>query len=537
MFNDAIELLIISNLAPPEWYTRVVHMVLAMARPWKHPKTGMYWVRKRVPDRLRPLLGKIEFKKSLGTKNPAEAKLLHAIAIAEIEQAWLNLAAGERTLTEREADELAEHFYATFVAAYRENPSEQREWDTTVGAQLITPASIDWSKGTGFLEVDPNLVKRSTMQTWCHQAAIQRLSELGLLVDEVGQTRLTRAAAKAFQAAALELERQAASPFVHAVTATPLPAPRAPTSLAKGILFEELIQGWAQETNPTEKTVYSWKLAIDEFLAHLGHADASRVTADDVLGWKAKLLDRGLSGRTIKYGKLAALRAVLEWGVRNRKLSENVAAKISVSGKSSAEGRKRGFTEDEAATVLAAANLAKPAYLHWVPWLCAFTGARVAEICQLRKEDIVEIAGIVCLKLVPEAGSLKNENSERAVPLHPALIERGFLAFVAKAKPGPIFIELTPDRFGSRGGNGQKLIGRWVRGLGLTDPRLSPSHSWRHRFKTVGRRVGMAQDISNALSGHGAKDVADLYGEFEIAALARELNKLPDPTKTAKLDQ
>ena len=27
-------------------------MALAMARPWKHPKTGVYWLRKRVPDDL-----------------------------------------------------------------------------------------------------------------------------------------------------------------------------------------------------------------------------------------------------------------------------------------------------------------------------------------------------------------------------------------------------------------------------------------------------------------------------------------------------
>ncbi|WP_091680799.1 hypothetical protein [Methylocapsa palsarum] len=83
-----------------------------------------------------------------------------------------------------------------------------------------------------------------------------------------------------------------------------------------------------------------------------------------------------------------------------------------------------------------------------------------------------------------KAGSLKNENSERAVPLHPAIIESGFLRFLNAARSGPMFPGLAADRFGNRGGNGTKVIGRWVRGLGLTDERLSPSHSWRHRFKT-----------------------------------------------------
>ena len=35
-------------------------MALAMARPWKHPKTGVYWLRKRVPDDLQTGIGKRE---------------------------------------------------------------------------------------------------------------------------------------------------------------------------------------------------------------------------------------------------------------------------------------------------------------------------------------------------------------------------------------------------------------------------------------------------------------------------------------------
>ncbi len=38
--------------------TRVAHMALAMARPWKQPKTDIYWLRKRLPDDLRARLGK-----------------------------------------------------------------------------------------------------------------------------------------------------------------------------------------------------------------------------------------------------------------------------------------------------------------------------------------------------------------------------------------------------------------------------------------------------------------------------------------------
>jgi hypothetical protein len=90
-----------------------------------------------------------------------------------------------------------------------------------------------------------------------------------------------------------------------------------------------------------------------------------------------------------------------------------------------------------------------------------------------------------------------------------------------------LFKSLTPDKFDSRGGNGTKMVGRWVRALGISDSRISPNHSWRHRMKTLARLHEVQPDIGNALVGHGKKTVGDGYGEFPVAALKREIEKLP----------
>jgi len=124
-------------------------------------------------------------------------------------------------------------------------------------------------------------------------------------------------------------------------------------------------------------------------------------------------------------------------------------------------------------------------------------------------------------------GSLKTAGSERVVPVHPDLIDRKFLRFVQQSPKGPLFPGIKPDRFGSRGGSGTKILGRWIRALGIVDPRISPSHSWRHRFKTMARRYQLAPDIVSAIVGHHRKTVADQYGEFPIEALKRELEKIP----------
>ncbi|MDB5544283.1 MAG: recombinase XerD, partial [Hyphomicrobiales bacterium] len=114
-------------------------MALAMARPWKHPKTGIYWLRKRVPEDLRPLVGKQEYKRSLKTKDPAEAKRPHAASLAEIESLWDALrkpvaatAPGLACLSERQAHERAAWVYGYWLNLHRENPSCQTLWNTSL---------------------------------------------------------------------------------------------------------------------------------------------------------------------------------------------------------------------------------------------------------------------------------------------------------------------------------------------------------------------------------------------------------------------
>ncbi len=58
-----------------------------MAQPYKHPTTGIYYLRRRVPDELRPTLGR-EFKRSLKTHNPSEAKSLFVKAWADSDEVF-----------------------------------------------------------------------------------------------------------------------------------------------------------------------------------------------------------------------------------------------------------------------------------------------------------------------------------------------------------------------------------------------------------------------------------------------------------------
>jgi integrase len=145
---------------------------------------------------------------------------------------------------------------------------------------------------------------------------------------------------------------------------------------------------------------------MKELSEFLGHDDARRVSADDLVSWKANLLAKGRAAKTIRDSKLAPVRAIFQWAVDNRKLDANPAARINIDLKSRSSEKRRGYTDEEARTILRAARLAKKAHKRWVPWVCAYTGARIAEICQLRPEDIKQIDGIWCIAFAAEAGSL-----------------------------------------------------------------------------------------------------------------------------------
>ena len=53
-----------------------------MAQPYKHPKSGIFQLRRKVPDDLRQALARREYKRSLDTRDPTEAKARFVLAWA-----------------------------------------------------------------------------------------------------------------------------------------------------------------------------------------------------------------------------------------------------------------------------------------------------------------------------------------------------------------------------------------------------------------------------------------------------------------------
>lgn len=180
-------------------------MALAMTRPWKHPKTGVYWLRKRVPLPIQHLVGRREEKRSLKTKDPLEAKTRLLRELTELEERWANLTKGPVVLSEVEAHQLAQSVYAEWIRIYKDNPRDQRSWNTEIGVE-------------GVWEMPPSVFPAHLIQAYeradflqeqCFNTADDILSRVGLTVDEKSRRRLAWAVSAAIHRASLKLKEMA----------------------------------------------------------------------------------------------------------------------------------------------------------------------------------------------------------------------------------------------------------------------------------------------------------------------------------------
>ena len=88
----------------------------------------------------------------------------------------------------------------------------------------------------------------------------------------------------------------------NAVTIVPTINQPAPIHLPLMALFD----GYAAERQPSPATIKRWRRVMHHLIDHLGHDDARRIGADDIIRWKEALAAEGASGRTIREVYLAS---------------------------------------------------------------------------------------------------------------------------------------------------------------------------------------------------------------------------------------
>ncbi|MEO9228120.1 MAG: site-specific integrase [Devosia sp.] len=149
-------------------------------------------------------------------------------------------------------------------------------------------------------------------------------------------------------------------------------------------------------------------------------------------------------------------------------------------------------------------------YRFWLPLMAAFTGCRLNELAQLRVDDVFQRDGILAIN-VTDAGdgqSLKNQQSNRIVPVHSTLIELGFSERVdaAKAKgESALFHDIPVDRQGRRSETAGKRFRKYIQRIGVkTEGARGGMHRFRHTVVEKLRASGLYDHQIAPLVGHGS---------------------------------
>jgi integrase len=255
--------------------------------------------------------------------------------------------------------------------------------------------------------------------------------------------------------------------------------------------------------------------------------------------WSRELITEERTAITVRDVWINSAKTIYAWGVEEKHIAFNPFAKVKVSVPDKIETREsKAFTDNELRIILKSASVVDDdttfgAAKRWCPWIAAYTGARMGELTQLRAEDVLTVDGVPCIRITPEAGTVKTRKP-RTVPLHGHLIKQGFLSFV-KGRKGPLFYNPTqnasvenksaPRR--PRAVKQRERLAGWIRELGVTDEELSPTHGFRHSFKAIAARSGILEKYSDAITGHAHATVARRYGAPTVSDLAEALKAFP----------
>lgn len=505
-------------------------MVLPMPSPTKHPKTGVYYLRVRVPADLTLIDGKSPYKWTLDTKDPAEAKTRFAAGYQGLQKRWASLRAKPAPIPHKQIMALVGKYRRELDAIVEMEPGESAIWARVLNVEAGHASTPE------------------ALESWAGADADRLLQAEGLAADDYSRTRLISEMHKARIEWATHQHRRAEGDYSPDPALQRYPEWRPHTASAGGAegvpeggpTLTELFARWERRhlaDGKPAKTVSDYRQKVDSLRAFLGHDDARQVTARRVVDWCDHLRhEKGLKARTVSDKYLSAIKTVFKLAFEQDLLPANPLERVRARVPKPNRERPEGFTEAEARAILRA-SLVDPEALgrrsegnkraiRWVPWICAYTGARVGEIGQLRKQDLITEHGVLCLRITPEAGTVKG-GDYRIVPVHPHLLEQGLVEFINSRPAGPLFFAPGGDP-AARGQLAGARVGTWVREeVGITDNRVQPNHAWRHRFKTLCRDVGIDEETRNKIQGHKDGTAASDYGEVTVKALQRAILAFP----------
>ena len=488
-----------------------------------------YHYHRRVPLHLVDIIGKRFIRRSLGTDSLKEARRRRTLEDARAEAMFRDAEKGIKpqagpigvsleTLTGYVRDTVEEMDRKTVERLALSPPVDKQNladlvMDAEIQLGILTDPGDPRQEETVASKTD--LIAQANGIDLTNTTLVAQLAEIvrrGLIEAtrrRIG--RLTNENGKAFHDAIFDPKALSADP------------------VSEAALDIEIVDGWASERKPSQKSIDSHRSEARKFLAHAGSKAVGKIMRNDVVTYKAAMIAEGQSQANIKT-RLSRLNTVLGWAAENGHLPSNPAKGITIKVPKKSKDKRQPFSTDNLNAIFAGPvhstddrplrGRGEAAY--WLPLLALFSGARLEEMAQLRPHDVAPHTYsdgngqtrigwfIKIFEADGEDGTtVKTAGSERLVPVHPELETRGFLTFVKgqqDAGHARLFHLLKPGAYARLGNKWGEWWSSYMRGIiGISDKRIV-FHSFRHTFKDMARHGGLPEGVARQIMGHTRGD-------------------------------
>jgi len=228
------------------------------------------------------------------------------------------------------------------------------------------------------------------------------------------------------------------------------------------------------------------------------------------------------------------IRAAFKDGLTAFDLSDkaNPFAGVKIKGLGKDATKRESFTDAERAAIAAVVRANPDDELWQIVGLLADTGARLKEVCGLKRSDLVGVGSdanldnpipFMRLQEYPERG-LKTGFSKRNVPLLGLALFSAENALRSPNRPAPWLFRYCATGGSVRNDAASGAIGKRLK----TRLKLTKTlYGLRHAMKDRVRAAGVPEDIQEALLGHGEFKIPDGYGSgYDLEMKLKWLGKV-----------
>lgn len=529
-------------------------------------RKGTYGVRRVIPEKLRYLLNnQTEFKESLDTKIHGEA-VVKAIPVWQKFENYIRKAErqldAEQTVTNADI-ELIANLWASRMMSQEELITER---------YLIDDYEYGLSRSPGndlicnYLEHKERLMRHKSDSWLADSEALCKLMAVELQeAQEWAETELPQTWLHRLAWRLAERRNEVTNAFILSLYPKRYAQAKGlnslPTETHKSLTFADLFERYKEhvrrhEPLRAESRIIAYTTSANRFIEFIGQKNVEDITVADLADFR-NLLEK-LPSRPSKSVRLLPLHkqinaegekisptrvenilkelsSVFRVAVEDGKLTENPLGKLKKRKVVSGPAVIRSFSQDEirrifSLPVFLGETTPYGAMAYWIPIILYYSGARVEEIAQLRKGDIVEVDGTPCFRLTMGEGQSIKMGNTRQFPIHSHLIELGLLDFV-QSRTYQLFADKSEvNRKYSY--NYGRWWGNYIREHGLTRQGIKPTHSFRHSLVTLFRDLDVREEIQDSILGHNENSpdrakASHGYGEKSVETQRRAIEQIP----------